>query len=76
METIKASIDVQVPVNTAYNQWTQFEQFPQFMEGVESVTQTDDAHLSWAANIGGARRVWQAEIVEHVPDQKFAWRAT
>jgi uncharacterized membrane protein len=76
METIKATIDVQVPVSTAYNQWTQFEQFPKFMEGVESVTQTDDAHLSWAANIGGARREWQAEIVEQVPDEKIAWRAT
>jgi uncharacterized membrane protein len=76
METIKATIDVQVPVSTAYNQWTQFEQFPKFMEGVESVTQIDDAHLSWAANIGGAHREWQTEIVEQVPDQKIAWRAT
>ena len=76
METIKASIDVHVPVSTAYNQWTQFEQFPKFMESVESVTQIDDTHLAWAANIGGARREWQAEIMEQVPDQKIAWRAT
>jgi len=76
METIKESIDVSVPVSTAYNQWTQFEQFPKFMEGVESVTQIDDTHLGWAAEIGGAHREWQAEIVEQVPDQKIAWRAT
>jgi len=76
METIKASIDCSVPVSTAYNQWTQFEEFPKFMDGVESVTQIDDTHLSWAANIGGARREWQGEIVEQVPDQKIAWRAT
>ena len=76
METIKASIDVHVPVSTAYDQWTQFEQFPKFMESVESVVQIDDTHLGWAANIGGARREWQAEIVEQVPDQKIAWRAT
>ena len=76
METIKESIDVSVPVGTAYNQWTQFEQFPKFMEGVESVTQIDDTHLRWAANVGGARREWEAEIVEQVPDQKIAWRAT
>jgi uncharacterized membrane protein len=75
METIKESIDVSVPVGTAYNQWTQFEQFPKFMEGVESVTQIDDTHLRWAANVGGARREWEAEIVEQVPDQKIAWRA-
>jgi uncharacterized membrane protein len=76
METIKESIDVNVPVSTAYNQWTQFEQFPKFMEGVESVTQIDDTHLRWAANVGGARREWEAEIVEQVPEQKIAWRAT
>jgi uncharacterized membrane protein len=76
METIKAATDVSVPVSTAYNQWTQFEQFPTFMDGVEEVTQIDDTHLSWAANVDGARRDWQAEIVEQVPDQKIAWRAT
>ena len=76
METIKESIDVHVPVSTAYNQWTQFEQFPKFMDGVESVVQIDDTHLSWAADIGGARREWQAEIAEQAPDQRIAWRAT
>jgi len=76
METIKESIDVQVPVSTAYDQWTQFEQFPKFMESVESVAQIDETHLDWTADIGGARREWQAEIMEQVPDQKIVWRAT
>jgi len=76
METIKESIDVAVPTGTAYDQWTQFVEFPKFMEGVESVTQVDDTTLLWAANIGGARREWEAEIVEQVPDHKIAWRAT
>jgi uncharacterized membrane protein len=76
MESIKESIDVNIPVSTAYDQWTQFEQFPKFMEGVESVTQIDDTHLRWAANVGGARREWEAEIVEQVPEQKIVWRAT
>jgi uncharacterized membrane protein len=75
VETIRESIEVDVPVSTAYNQWTQFEKFPQFMEGVESVKQTDDTHLYWVAEVGGQRREWQAEIVEQKPDQKIAWRA-
>ena len=75
METIRETIEVDVPVSTAYNQWTQFEEFPQFMEGVESVKQTDDTHLYWVAEIGGKRREWQAEIVEQNPDQKISWRA-
>jgi uncharacterized membrane protein len=75
METIRESIEVDVPVRTAYNQWTQFEEFPQFMEGVESVKQIDDTHLQWVAEVGGKRREWQAEIVDQVPDQKVAWRA-
>jgi uncharacterized membrane protein len=75
METIRESIDVAVPVSTAYNQWTQFEEFPKFMGGVESVQQIDDTHLRWVAEVGGERREWQAEIVEQVPDEKIAWRA-
>ncbi len=75
MSTIKESIDVNVPVTTAYNQWTQFEEFPQFMDGVESVKQADDAHLLWKAEIGGERREWKAEIVDQQPDRKIAWRA-
>jgi uncharacterized membrane protein len=75
VETIRESIEVDVPVRTAYNQWTQFEEFPQFMEGVESVEQIDDTHLQWVAEVSGKRREWQAEIVDQVPDQKVAWRA-
>jgi uncharacterized membrane protein len=76
MSTIEQSIDVDVPVRTAYNQWTQFETFPQFMEGVDSVQQLDDTHLHWVADIAGVRREWDAEITEQTPDQRVAWRAT
>jgi uncharacterized membrane protein len=74
--TIEASVEVKVPVSTAYNQWTQFEEFPRFMEGVESVRQVDDTHLHWVAEIGGVRREWDAEITEQHPDERVAWRAT
>jgi uncharacterized membrane protein len=76
MGTTEKSIDVQVPVRTAYDQWTQFEEFPNFMEGVESVRQIDDTHLHWVAEIAGVRREWDAEITEQHPDQRVAWRAT
>jgi uncharacterized membrane protein len=75
METVKESIEVNVPVNTAYNQWTQFEEFPKFMEGIEAVEQIDDTNLRWVAEISGERREWRAEIVEQKPDEKIAWRA-
>ena len=73
MSRIEQSIEVDVPVTTAYNQWTQFEQFPQFMEGVETVTQLDDTHLRWIADIGGTRHEWKAEITEQHPDERVAW---
>jgi uncharacterized membrane protein len=73
--TVEQSIEVNVPVRTAYNQWTQFEEFPEFMEGVESVTQLDDTHLRWVAEIGGKRDEWEAEITEQHPDERVAWRA-
>jgi uncharacterized membrane protein len=76
MAEVKESIEVNVPVQTAYNQWTQFEEFPQFMENVESVTQLDETHLRWVAEIGGKREEWKAEITHQEPDSHVAWRAT
>jgi len=75
MSTIEKSVQVGVPISTAYDQWTQFESFPQFMEGVESVRQLDDKHLHWKAEIGGVTREWDAEIVDQVPDDRITWRA-
>ncbi len=73
---VEKSILVNVPVGTAYNQWTQFEDFPQFMGGIKSVKQLEDDRLEWVAEIAGVRRQWTARIVEQVPDQKVAWAAT
>jgi hypothetical protein len=75
MERIEKSIEVHVPVHTAYNQWTQFEEFPQFMEGVEEVRQTDDRHVHWVAEIGGKRMEWDSEISLQEPDRCVAWRS-
>jgi len=76
MSTIEQSVDVEVPVSTAYNQWTQFEEFPRFMEGVERVEQVTDTRLHWVAQVAGVRREWDAEITEQAPDQRIAWKAT
>lgn len=67
MSTIEHSIDVEVPVRTAYNQWTQFEEFPRFMEGVEEVRQLDDTHLRWRTKIAGREKEFEAEITEQRP---------
>jgi uncharacterized membrane protein len=75
MAEVHESIEVNVPVSTAYNQWTQFEEFPQFMENVESVTQIDDTHLRWVAEIAGKRNEWEAEIVRQEPDRVVAWKS-
>jgi len=73
---VEESIDVNVPVRTAYNQWTQFEEFPRFMEGVKSVRQLDDRTLEWTAEIAGNDETWRAEISEQEPDQRIAWHST
>jgi uncharacterized membrane protein len=75
MSTIEKTIEVDVPVRTAYDQWTQFEEFPQFMEGVESVRQIDDKTVHWTAEIAGVKREWDAEIVDQKPDERVTWRA-
>lgn len=72
--TIEQSIDVEAPIATVYDQWTQFEDFPQFMDGVEQITQRDDRHLHWRASFGGETHEWDAEIVEQRPEERVAWR--
>jgi uncharacterized membrane protein len=76
MERAHKSFEIDVPVRTAYNQWTQFEEFPRFMDGVKEVRQLDDTHLHWCASIAGKDKEWDAEITEQVPDQVIAWRST
>jgi uncharacterized membrane protein len=76
MSTIEKTIDIDVPVRTAYNQWTQFEEFPKFMEGVQYVRQLDDRRLHWRAEVGGKQVEWDAEITEQIPDERIAWRST
>jgi uncharacterized membrane protein len=73
MSTIEESVEVAVPVSTAYDQWTQFEEFPRFMEGVERVQQITDERLHWEATIAGKHKEWDAQITEQVPDQRIAW---
>jgi uncharacterized membrane protein len=73
MSTVEKSIDVDVPVSTAYNQWTQFESFPQFMEGVDRIDQTSDTMTHWLTSIGGVTREFDAEITEQHPDERVAW---
>jgi len=73
---VSKSVIVNVPVNRAYNQWTQFEDFPQFMGGVQKVTQLSDDRLEWVAQIFGVKRRWEAKVLEQRPDQKVAWAAT
>lgn len=75
MASIEKSIEINLPVNTVYNQWTQFEDFPRFMEGVKEVRQIDDKRLHWRAEIAGKDEEWDAEILEQVPDQRIAWRS-
>jgi hemerythrin superfamily protein/carbon monoxide dehydrogenase subunit G len=73
---VEKSIQVDVPVRAAYNQWTQFEEFPQFMGGVSQVSQISDTMLHWVAQIAGVRREWDAAILQQVPDERVAWAAT
>lgn len=76
MSIIEKSTEVNVPVHTAYNQWTQFEEFPNFMDGVTDVRQLDDTHLHWKAQIAGKEKEWDAVITEQHPDERIAWKST
>ena len=73
MSTIEQSIDVHVPVRTAYDQWTQFEQFPRFMEGVEEVRQLDDTHTHWVTKVAGRDEGVRRRHHRAAPDERIAW---
>jgi uncharacterized membrane protein len=73
MANIEQSIDVDVPVRTAYDQWTQFEEFPVFMEGVVEIRQVDDTHLHWRTKVAGREKDFDAVITEQTPDERIAW---
>ena len=73
MSTVEATVEVAVPIGTAYNQWTQFESFPEFMGGVERVQQVDDLHNHWVVSVGGVRREFDTEITEQRPDERISW---
>ena len=74
MSTHQHSVEVERPLRTVYDQWTQFESFPQFMEGVESITQIDETHSHWVTTTGGATREFDTVITEQIPDRKIAWK--
>ena len=76
MAQVMQTIDIDVPVGTAYNQWTQFEEFPRFLSFVESITQTDDTHTHWKVNIAGGVREFDTVIAEQIPDDRIAWTST
>ncbi|GAA3207728.1 SRPBCC family protein [Actinocorallia longicatena] len=76
MSTIEQSIDVAVPVRTAYDQWTQFEEFPRFMEGVDRIEQVTPTRTHWKTSIAGVHREFDAEISEQLPDERIAWHST
>ncbi|WP_019633063.1 SRPBCC family protein [Actinomadura atramentaria] len=76
MATVEQSIDVDVPVRTAYDQWTQFEEFPRFMEGVERVEQLTSTRTHWVTKVAGVTREFDAEITEQRPDERVAWTTT
>ncbi len=75
MSTVTESVDVEVPIKVAYDQWTQFESFPQFMDGVQEIRQLDDTHTHWVVKIGGVTREFDATITEQHPEERVAWRA-
>jgi len=76
MENVQKSIEVNVPVDVAYNQWTHFEEFPKFMKDLQEVRKLSPTRLFWRASIFGKQKEWESEVYEQIPDQRISWRST
>ncbi|WP_238436695.1 MULTISPECIES: SRPBCC family protein [unclassified Frankia] len=70
---IAESLDVAVPVSTAYDQWTQFQEFPKFMKGVEGVDTKSETEQNWRVKVFKSRRTWQGKTLEQIPDRRIKW---
>ena len=76
MSGVEQQIDVAVPVDAAYDQWTRFEELPRFIEGIDEVVELDETHLLWRASHNGTNAEWVCEVVELRPQERIAWRST
>ena len=76
MPAVEQQIDVAVPVDAAYDQWTRFEELPRFIKGVDEVQEVDETHLRWRATYDGTSAEWTCEVVELRPQERIAWRST
>lgn len=76
MQSIDKTIEIEAPVSDVYARWSRFESFPEFMDGIQEVRQLDEKHLHWVMQMGGRKKEWDAEIIEHIPDRRISWRAT
>lgn len=72
---IQQSVDVAVPIEEAYDQWTRFEEWPKFMHRVDSVQQVDDSTVHISTKVWGITKEFEAEIVEQRPDERIEWRS-
>ncbi|MFI0165247.1 SRPBCC family protein [Streptomyces sp. NPDC017095] len=70
---IMESVDVGVPLRTAYDQWTQYQSFSTFAKGVKSASRSDDTHSDWQAKIFWSSRSWKAQTTEQIPDYRIQW---
>lgn len=73
MDTITETIEIDLPVRTVYDQWTQFESFPEFMDEVEHIDQLSDTELQWTTSIAGNTDSFRTRIVSQQPDDHIAW---
>jgi uncharacterized membrane protein len=70
---IMESVDVGVPLRTAYDQWTQYQSFSTFAKGVKSASRSDDTHSDWQAKVFWSSRSWKAHTTEQIPDYRIQW---
>jgi uncharacterized membrane protein len=72
---ILETIDVGVPIDVAYNAWTEFGEFPSFMKKVETAEAAEDTKIEWKAQIFLSHRTWEATILEQIPNERIVWRS-
>ena len=75
MERAEKSIEVNAPIEIAFDLFSDFEKFPEWMKHIKEVRRTGENYTRWTADAPlGINVEWEAETTELEPNRKIAWR--
>jgi uncharacterized membrane protein len=74
--TLRESIEIDEDVASVFVRWNRYEDFPRFTDSVRRTKRIDEECVLWDIDIMGHQVVWEARIVESVPEKLVRWESS